>query len=111
MIKFLLICLCFFTANAQTKVVSTSSIELQVPLTPLMAYDCKTDGHSIIVRESSLDGIPVDGETIFDYHLPEGVLWSDIKFRTNMGSLYITVPVVYPHFYTIQSIDEHGIIV
>ena len=111
MFKLFLLLNLFYLVYAQPVSVSTSSIELQVPLTPLMAYDCSTDGHSIVVREASLDGIPVDGEIIFDYHLPEGVIWPDIKFRTNMGSLYITVPVMYPHFYSIKSIDEQGILV
>lgn len=111
MFKIFLLFIYFYFVCARPVSVSTSSIELQVPLTPLMAYDCSTDGHSIVVREASLDGIPVDGEIIFDYQLPDGVLWPDIKFRTNMGSLYITVPVMYPHFYTIKSIDEQGILV
>ena len=89
-----------------------SSLELQVPLTKLMAYDCQTDGHSIIVKETSLDGIPLThGEVILDYVLPEGVVWKDLKFRTHMGSLYISVPIVHTNFYTIQSIDENGIII
>lgn len=91
---------------------ATASIELQVPLTPLMAYDCQTDGHSLIIREASMDGIPLtDGNTILDYHVPEGVVWKDIKYRTNMGSLFITIPIMYPHFYTIQNIDEKGVLV
>jgi len=28
-----------------------------------------------------------------------------------MGSLFITIPVMYPHFYTIQNIDEKGVLV
>lgn len=89
-----------------------ASVELQVPLTKLMAYDCQTDGHSIVVRESSFDGIPIsDGEVIFDYILPEGVLWKDIKFRTNMGSLFITVPVMHPTMYTIKTISESGVLI
>ncbi len=90
----------------------TASIELQVPLTPLMSYDCRTDGHSLLVREASLDGIILtDGHIILDYQVPEGVVWKDIKYRTNMGSLFITIPVVYPHYYTVQSIDEKGVLV
>lgn len=88
------------------------SVELQVPLTKLMAYDCQTDGHSIIVRETSYDGIPIsDGEVIFDYALPEGTIWKDIKFRTHMGSLFVTVPVIYPTMYTIKTISEMGVLV
>jgi len=88
------------------------SVELMVPLKKLTAYDCKTDGHSIIVKESSYDGIPIDhGETIFDFHVPEGTVWEDIKYRVNMQTLYITLPVQYPHIYTVVSINEHSVIV
>lgn len=90
----------------------TASIELQVPLTPSMAYDCRTDGHALLVREASMDGIPLtDGNIILDYQVPEGVVWADIKYRTNMGSLFITIPVVYPHYYTVQHINEKSILV
>jgi hypothetical protein len=95
-----------------TKPPITASVELQVPLTPLMAYDCRSDGHTILVREAAMDGIPLtDGNIILDYHVPEGVVWEDIKYRTNMGSLFITIPIVYPHFYTVQSINERGVLV
>ena len=69
MFKLFLLFNLFFFVCAHPVSISTSSIELQVPLIPLMAYDCSTDGHTIVVREASLDGIPVDGEIIFDYHL------------------------------------------
>jgi hypothetical protein len=89
----------------------TANIELQVPLTPLMSYDCKTDGHSILIKEISMDGIPLtDGNVIFDYHVPEGVVWKDVKYRTNMGFLFISVPIVYPHFYTVQSINDGALV-
>ena len=108
----LLVLLLNMTMGLSNMAKTTASIELQVPLTPLMAYDCQTDGHSLIVREASVDGIPLtDGDTILDYHVPEGVVWKDIKYRTNMGSLFITIPVMYPHFYTIQNIDEKGVLV
>lgn len=85
------------------------SIELQVPLTQLMAYDCQSDGHSIVVRETSYDGIPIsDGEVVLDYVLPEGTVWKDIKFRTHMGSLFITVPLSHPTMYTIATISDTG---
>ena len=108
----LLFLLLNMTMGLSTMAKTTASIELQVPLTPLVAYDCQTDGHSLIIREASMDGIPLtDGDTILDYHVPEGVVWKDIKYRTNMGSLFITIPVMYPHFYTIQNIDEKGVLV
>jgi len=92
--------------------ITTAGVELQVPLTPLMAYDCSTDGHSLIIRETSFDGIPIsDGNTILDYHVPDGVVWKDIKYRTNMGSLFITIPIVHPHIYTLKHINSEGILV
>ena len=108
-----LIVLCVLVCVCVGKVVpKRGSVELQVPLTKLMAYDCQTDGHSIVVRETSYDGIPIsDGEVIFDYALPEGTVWKDIKFRTHMGSLFITVPVIYPSMYTIKTISEMSVIV
>lgn len=121
MFKFILfICLCINYAHADSIMLDPyykgpevlSNIEVQVPLKKFMAYDCKTDGHNIIIKESSFNGIPLsEGEVIFDYLIPEGVVWKDIKFRTNMGSLYITIPIMYPHFYSIASIDEKGILV
>lgn len=92
--------------------VQNANIELQVPLTPSMSYDCTSDGHSIRMKEVSYEGIPLsDGEVILDYYLPEGVVWSDLKFRTNMGSLFISIPISYPHFYTLTNINEQGIVV
>lgn len=86
-----------------------SSIDLMVPLSKLTAYDVSGDGHSIMIRESSYDGIPLsEGHVIFDYELPRGVVWSDIKFRVNMGSLYITIPMYFPHFYPIVSVSDKG---
>jgi len=89
-----------------------SSIEILVPLTPLTAYDVSGDGHSMMIRESSYDGVPLsEGNVIFDYELPRGVVWTDIKFRVHMGSLYITIPTFFPHFYTIASVSEKGEVV
>ena len=89
-----------------------SSIEILVTLTSLTAYDVSGDGHSIMIRESSYDGIPLtEGNVIFEYELPRGVLWKDIKFRVHMGSLYITIPTVFPHFYPIVSVSEKGDVV
>jgi len=103
----LIVLLCFLTVvNA-----SIGSIDLQVPLTPKMAYDCQTNGHSIIMREASFDGVPLDGNIVFAYKVPEGVKWEDIKFRTHMGSLFITIPIMYPHFYSIQHVPGNGILV
>ena len=89
-----------------------SSVEILVPLTPLTAYDVAGDGHSIMIRESSYDGVPLsEGNVIFDYELPSGIIWDDIKFRTHMGSLYITIPTYYPHMYPIASVYEKGEVV
>ena len=40
-----------------------------------------------------------------------GIIWDDIKFRTHMGSLYITIPTYYPHMYPIASVNEKGEVV
>ena len=89
-----------------------SSIDLMVPLSKLTAYNVSGDGHSILIRESSYDGIPLtEGEVILDYELPRGVVWSDIKFRVNMHNLYITIPIYFPHFYTIASVSDKGEVV
>ena len=103
--KFLLFMLAVVSAH-------TANVELQVPLTPRMSYDCTSDGHSIRLKEASFEGIPLsDGEVVLDYFLPEGIVWKDISFRTSMGSLYISIPVSYPPFYTVASVDEQGIVV
>ena len=89
-----------------------SSIEILVPLTPLTAYDVSSDGHSIVIRQSSYDGIVLsEGGVVFDHELPRGVIWEDIKFRVHMGSLYITIPTYYPHIYPIASVSEKGEVV
>ena len=45
-----------------------SSIDIMVPLTKLMSYDVSSDGHSIMIREASLDGILLsDNDIILDY--------------------------------------------
>lgn len=86
-----------------------SSIDLMVPLSKLTAYDVSGDGHSIMIRESSYDGVLLtEGEVILDYELPRGVVWSDIKFRVNMGNLYITIPTYFPHFYPIAIVSYEG---
>ena len=95
-----------------SQTIQRANVELQIPLTPHMAYDCTSDGHSIKMKEVSFEGIPLtDGEIVLDYYVPEGTVWSDLKFRTSMGSMYISIPVSYPHFYTMANIDEQGIIV
>lgn len=110
----------FYYAHAQATMVDPyykkphikSSIDLMVPLSKLTAYDVAGDGHSIMIRESSYDGIPLtEGEVILDYELPRGVVWKDIKFRVNMGSLYITIPTVYPVMYTLASVSGEGEVV
>lgn len=104
--KFLLFMLAVVSAH------QTANVELQVPLTPRMSYDCTSDGHSIRLKEASFEGIPLsDGEVVLDFFLPEGIVWKDLSFRTSMGSLYISVPISYPNFYTVASVDEQGIIV
>ena len=111
MIRFLFYIL-YFLSVVQAHEIQHANVELQIPLTPRMSYDCTSDGHSIRMKEASFEGIPLsDGEVVLDYYLPEGTIWSDLKFRTSMGSLYISIPVSYPHFYTLSNINEQGIIV
>ena len=73
--------------------VPSHSIDLKVPLTPKMAYDCQTNDRVIIMRESFFDGVPIDGNIVFAYKVPEDVRLEDIKFRTHYGSLFITIPI------------------
>jgi hypothetical protein len=88
-----------------------TDIEISVNLTPRMSYDCKTDGHHLLMRESSFDGIPLTkGSTLLDYYMPRGTKWSDLKFRTKDHVLYITIPISSPPYYVIQSI-ENGILI
>ncbi len=86
--KLLLLLMCVSVAHA------SRNIDLKVPLTPKMSYDCQTFDRVIVMRESFFDGVPIDGNIIFTYKVPEDVSWEDIKFRTSNGSLFITIPIV-----------------
>jgi hypothetical protein len=88
-----------------------NDVEISVKLTPRMAYDCKTDGHHLLMRESAFDGIPLTkGSIVLDYYMPKGTIWSDIKFRTENHVLYITIPLSSPPYYAIQTIKD-GILI